>query len=192
MVKKIVKKATKKVKRKFPIEILAPENFQKKVIGKSEVTDLSHMKNKKVKLNLMYLTDKIRNQNVILTFNIDDIDSSKAYTSISKYEQVSYFLSRSLRKGSDLVEDSFLLSLKDDKKVRIKPFIVTKSYVSLLLKKSIRKNVKMFLEEYIKDITIEDLFRDILSDKVQLSLKNEIRKIYPLKNLEFKKVEVQK
>ena len=191
MAKVIVKKAIKKVKRKFPIEILSPENFNRKVLGNTEVINTANLLGKKIKMNLMYLTDKIRNQNITLTFKIDKVESDKATTKVVKYEQVSYYLSRNLKKGCSLIEDSFEVKSKDNVSFKIKPFVVTRNYISLLVKRNLRKEVQKLILEYVSEVDSKTLFQDIVSEKLQISVKSEIKKITQIKTFEFKKLEAE-
>ena len=58
MAKVVVKSKVKKVKRKFPVKVQAPEYLSSKVLGESNVTDLNSLLGKTSKMNMMYVTGK--------------------------------------------------------------------------------------------------------------------------------------
>ncbi len=191
MAKVVVKSKVKKVKRKFPVEIIAPEAFNKVSLGKSETTDLKTFVGKSIKLNLMYITKSIKNQNIRLVFKVTEVSSGKALTELQSYTQIPYYLNRFVKSGSDLVEDSFTCESKDKKKLRVKPFVITKSNASQITLNAIRDKVKELITNEAKSKTAEEFIYAVTTGKVQLSFRNEAKKIFPLKAFEFKKISIE-
>lgn len=188
MAKVVVKSKVKKVKRKFPIEYKAPSVFSSTSLGNAEVTDLKALVGRTIKMNLMYITNSMKNQNVRMTFKVIDVDSGIANTELVKYEQIAYYLNRFVRVGSDLVEDSFVVPTKDGKKLRIKPFCITKSQASKLVLTAIREKIKELIAKEASEKTSEEFIHAVSMGKVQTGFRNEVKKIFPLKAFEFKKV----
>ena len=190
MAKVVVKSKVKKAKRKYPVEIRAPEFLGSVVLGKSSVSDLDKLVGKTSKMNLMYVTGSAKNQNIRLTFKIDEVSSGLANTIVKVYEQIPYYLGRFVRKGSELVEDSFTVTTKDGYNLRVKPFIVTKKNTTNLVSSALRKRVKELVEERCAAENYSEFMSSVIYSRVQNSFKNELRTVYPLKTFEFKKVEV--
>ena len=153
MAKIAIKSKVKKVKRKFPVEIVAPEFLNSKKIGSSMVTDLNKLVGKTTKLSMMYITGSVKNQNVRLTFKITEVASGLAKTQLSNYQQIPYYLGRHIKTTTNLVEDSFVVTSKDGLNVRIKPFIVTKQAASGLVKSVIRNQTKKIIAGVINQTT---------------------------------------
>jgi ribosomal protein S3AE len=192
MAKVVVKSKAKKVKRKFPVEIKVPEVFNSVSLGKSNVTDMNALIGKKIKINLMYITKNVRNQNIRLQFRVNDVHSGVASTEVISCEQIPYYLNRFVKKGSDLVTDSFECISKDGKTLRVKPFVVTKQNTSANVLNSIREKVKELVEKDVKSKTAEEFIADVTGGKVQIGYRNEVKKIFPLKAFEFKNVIITK
>jgi ribosomal protein S3AE len=192
MAKVVVKSKVKKVKRKFPVEIKAPEIFNSISLGKANVTDLNSLIGKQIKINLMYVTNNIRNQNIRLIFKIEEVHAGVAKTQIVSCQQIPYYLNRFVKKGSDLITDSFECISKDNKVVRVKPFIVTKQNTSMNVLNSIREKVKELVEKDVKSKPAEVFIADVTGGKIQLGYRNEVKKIFPLKAFEFKHVIINK
>ena len=191
MAKVVVKSKVKKAKRKYPVEIKAPEFLNSAVLGESHVTDLNKLVGKTSKMNLMYITGSARNQNIRLTFRVEEVSSGQAKTIVKTYEQVPYYLGRFVRKGSDLIEDSFTVTTKDNKEVRVKPFVVTKLNSTRLIETSLRGKVKELVSAQASEETYEEFIADVVHGKLQTSFRNELKKIFPVKTFEFKKVELE-
>ena len=191
MAKVVVKSKVKKIKRKFPVEIKAPEVFNSVSLGKSQTTDLKLFIGKTVKMNLMYVTKSVKNQNVRVFFKVNEVSSGVAKTEVVGYEQIAYYLKRFVKAGSDLVEDSFVVTSKDGKKLRVKPFIVTKKCATSMILSDIRQKVRELIEKDALAIDAENYIYDVSIGKVQLGYRNEIKKIFPLKALEFRMVVIE-
>jgi len=192
MAKVVVKSKIKKVKRKYPVEVKAPEYLNSYTLGKSEVTDLSSLVGKTAKVNLMYITGNVKNQNIRLTFRINEVKSGLASTVVLKYEQIPYYLGRYVKAGSDLVEDSFVGKSKDGMNVRIKPFIVTKMNTSKLVLSLIRKKTQELVLNELSQKTYDEFISAIVNARVQMTFRTELKKISPLKAFEFKRIELVK
>lgn len=99
------------------------------------------------------------------------------------------YLKRMTRKGTDYVEDSFDADCKNCK-IKIKPLIVTRRRVSKAVKKGLREKAKEELQKYVKTKNDEQLFEDILKNKLQKELSLILKKIYPLSVCEIKSIKV--
>ena len=189
MVKKVVIKSKQKTaKKKFLVEIMAPEIFGKIKLGKSSFTDLKNVVGKVIKMNLMYVLGSSRNQNIRVRFILSDVDNGVCRTEIKEYEHISYFLTKQLKSGSTLVEDTINLTSKDGKEFVIKPFLVFKNQISSLTKTAIRKKIQEHLKEESLKVNFDSFVLNVINNQVQIELKNLIRNISLAKVMEFKKI----
>ncbi len=190
MAKVVVKKQTKKLKKKFPVEFIAPEVFNSKSLGQSNVSDLNGTVGRTIKMNMMYVAENVKFQNARVTFKVIEVSSGKAKTQISKYEQIPYYLSRFVKKGSDLVELNVEHTSKDAIKTLSKLFIVTRDNASELVLTEIRAKAKELVQKEVKSSNYEDLVSNVVYGKIQNNLRNELKKITPIKVFEFRKLEM--
>lgn len=192
MAKVKVKTRTKTAKKKFPVRYESPEFLGSVNLGEYNVTSLEKLKGKKLMLNLMFLTKNVRHQNVRLYFRVTDVHTGVAKTEVCNYEVISYYLSKMLRKGTTLIEDNFVAENKEERKLKISPFIVTKNQVSGTVKTEIRKKVRELLSDYMKKSTAEEVYNGVITGNLQSYLRNEIKNIVPVKALDFKKIQLTK
>jgi len=190
MAKIVVKSKVKKIKRKFPVVLKAPEFLNSAELGNTNITDLNSLIGKTTKINLMYITKNMKNQNVRLVFKIVEVNSGVAMTEVISYSQIPYYLNRFIKVDSTLIEDSIILTSKDGNEIRIKPFMITKSKISKMVGSSIRNKFKEILKKEVESKNAAEFMSSVVFSKVQVMFKNELKKIFPLKVFEFKKVEV--
>ena len=191
MVKIKVKTKVKKVKRKFPVEFISPRFLGHKNIGKSNVSDLNSLVGRIIKMNFMYITGSMRNQNVKLSFRVTKVESQKASSEVSKYEQVAYLLAKKLRKNSTLVEDVIKAKSKDKREVIIKPFVITRQKISSQVATNLRLKIREEIIDEITNTNQETIIEDVINNKFQTLIKSKVQKITPLKHFEIKKAEVK-
>jgi ribosomal protein S3AE len=102
-----------------------------------------------------------------------------------------YFLRRMIRKGTDYVEDSFIVECKNAT-LKIKPFLITRRKVSKMVRKGLREKAKEEITKHVKDKLAEKIFEEILKNKMQKELSLALKKIYPLSLCEIKSIEIEK
>ncbi len=190
MAKVVVKTKVKKVKRKFPVEILAPEYLDSVHLGTTQTSDLTTFVGKTLKINMMYVSGNVKNQNIRLTFKINEVSSGKANTIVSSYEQIPYYLGRFIKSGSDLVEDSIELISKDNKKILVKAMMVTKNNISSSVISALRLKSRELFQKELESKSYDEFMSSLIGGKIQNQFRNELKMIFPLKTFEFKKVEL--
>ena len=99
------------------------------------------------------------------------------------------FLKRIVRKSTNYIEDSFVAECKNGK-LRIKPLLVTRRRVNRNVKKALREKTKEELTNYVKNKKYEEIFKDILKNKIQKEISLRIKKIYPLSAFEIRILKV--
>ena len=136
------------------------------------------------------LTRILRGKSVIVQL-IVKTDGDKITSIPREIKLLPYYLKRMVRKGTDYVEDSFLAECKNAV-VKIKPFLVTRRKVSRAVRKALRKKARDELIKYAKGKNANDIFEEILKNKIQKELSLNLKKIYPLSLCEIRILKVEK
>ena len=189
--KVLVKSRAKRFKRKSPVEIISPEILRSVSLGTSEFSDLNKAIGRVIKMNMMYVTGNVKNQNIRLYFKINEISSGLAKTQVVMYEQIAYYLRRHIGVGSCLVEDSYVCKSSDGVDVVVKLFIITRDRVTKMISKALRSTFRTFISKYASSKSYEDFILSVILGRVQSSLKGELKKLVPLKLVELKKVGIK-
>jgi len=184
--KKVMKqkaKSKKAIKKSF-YEVDAPITSTKiQLYAPSQES----LENKTVKIDL---TKILRGKSLELKLRIKKVGEKLIGVPESVQLMVSY-IRRVMRKGTDYCEDSFEAETRDFK-VRIKPLLVTRRRVSRAVLKAIRETAKKHLTSHLKTRDAEEIFSDIISNKLQKQLSLKIKKVYPLALCEIRIFETLK
>lgn len=130
---------------------------------------------KVVKLDM---TRNLRGKGMELVMKIKQIDGQLEAQPTALMLAGSY-IRRIIRKGTDYVEDSFVVDCKDAK-IIVKPFLLTRRKVSRSVRQSLRLATKEFITGYVTIRTSLELFSDVMSNKLQKDLSIKLKKVYPL------------
>jgi ribosomal protein S3AE len=143
--------------------------------------------NRTIKLDL---TRQLKGKSVEGTFKVI-IKNDKALALPVKIKLMPYFIRRMIRKRISYVEDSFSTKSQESMLI-VKPFLITRKRVSRAVRKTLRNKARNWLEDYLSQKTDEELFTEILSNKLQKSLSLMLKKTYPLSLCEIRIFEIQR
>ena len=145
------------------------------------------VKDKTIKLDL---TRQLKGKSVEITVKTNLVDK-KLIANPIKINLLPYFIRRMIRKKISYVEDSFETPSQENL-VLVKPFLITRKKVSRAVRKTLRNKTKNWLEDYISQKTNQELFSDILFNKLQKSLSLVLKKTYPLSLCEIRILEIKR
>jgi ribosomal protein S3AE len=97
------------------------------------------------------------------------------------------FIRRMMRKGTDYVEDSFIVKSKDEL-LRIKPFLITRKKVSRKVRASLRNAARKEITDYAAGKKFEEIVIDMINNRIQKELSLKLKKIYPLALCEIRHI----
>lgn len=163
---------TKKLVKKTFFEVKSPLVSTKNFLYGASAEEFN---GKVIKLDL---TRVLRGKSLELKMKVNLVNNALEGTPVSLILVGSY-IRRMIRKGTDYVEDSFIADSKDGRAV-VKTFLITRNKVSRAVRKSLRETARAFLESHVKTRTLNELFSEIMSNKIQKDLSLKLKKIYPL------------
>lgn len=142
--------------------------------------------------NIKYdLTRMLRGKNMILSLRVHLNKDKKATSAPTAIKILPYFLKRAVRKGTNYVEDSFSAECKNAQ-LKIKPFLITRRKVSRAVRKALRDSARETLIKDVKNKSYEQIFYDVIANKIQKPLSLNLKKIYPLSLCEIRVLKVEK
>jgi len=195
----MAKKSKKQKKTKPPIKH-KPKIKKGKIIKKkffpveSEITatkiqlystSADELQGKTIKLDL---TKSLRGRAFELTLKIKK-EKDKLISVPEKLQLFQSYVKRIVRKGTDYVEDSFEIDCRD-KKLRIKPLLVTRKRVSRSILNNLRNQARKHISSHVKIRTTKEVFSEITANKIQKPLSIKLKKIYPLVLCEIRAIKV--
>ncbi len=175
---KVVSKRKKFVKVDIPIIRSKIE-----LLGNSP----SELVDRTIKLDL---TRQLKGKSVeaIVKIKLED-DSPVAYP--IKIKLMPYFIRRMIRKRISYVEDSFLAPSQENM-LLIKPFLITRKRVSRAVRKTLRNKARNWIEDYVAERKNDEIFNEILMNRLQRPLSLTLKKTYPLSLCEIRILEIKR
>jgi len=179
----------KEGKKKHWVKIVAPAEFGNKIIGETICSEAKNVIGRTLKINVFSITGDFKKQNTHLAFVVKDVKDNQASTELYRYYVSLSHLKRMVRKAKNKIDDSFIVDTKDKTKIKVKPVMLTKQKTSRSVLTSLRKHSREIIGNYSKVNSFSNFIRDIISNKVQVITKKELKKVYPLSLYEIKSVE---
>ncbi|MFH0832926.1 MAG: 30S ribosomal protein S3ae [Candidatus Aenigmatarchaeota archaeon] len=173
-------------------EIVAPKAFEEKVVGETLANDPKQLIGRTIEVNVIDLLGDYSKFYFKIKFQAEKIEGSKIFTKFVGHEcmreRVYRMVQRHVRRV-DCIQD---VNTKDGVKVRIKTIFVLASRVGTSLKDKSRKKAKEIVEKVVKEKTLDEFVKMIISGELQMMIKKDCSKIYPVGNVEIRKTEVLK
>lgn len=179
-------------KRKKWYTVIATKDFQEMHLGETLAEEPQELIGRHLHLNLMTLLNDPKKQSITVHFKIESVKGDIGVATLVHYQLNNSYLKRMVRKTSNKVEESFLLTTKDGQLCRIKPVLFTRNKVNNSTLTSIRKKAEEHLKQVAQQLTLVELFSLVVSNKLQMELKGALRKIYPVSSCEIKMLYTEK
>ena len=141
------------------------------------------------KVVILDLTKSLRGKSLELRMKIHH-ENGKLRAVPRSAKLAGSFIRRSMRRGSDYVEDSLEAKCRDAV-VIIKPFLITRRRVSRSVRNVLRETAKKFLKSYLKIRDSREVFSDLMANKLQKGMASKLKKIYPLAMCEIRSFEIK-
>ena len=162
------------------LSIVAKGEFNNVKLGESLVATPQHLLNKYLKINLMTLTNDPKKQGITVRFAVKNVDGNTGVAELVGYQMNTSHIKRLVRKAIKRIDDSFILKTKDNVSYEVKPLLIARHKTTQSVATTIRKRVRELLQNSFQNMTSEDVFMYVITNKLQMDVKNDVRKIYPL------------
>lgn len=181
--------ATKKTKTKEWYSIIAPKMFDEREIGKTTLSDPDHLIGRKVNLSALELADDFSKYYLKISFQINRVEDQKAYTTFSGTEVTKDFISRLVVRRVRRIDNVENVTSKDGAKLVIKTVAIAPRRIKSSIQKVIRVEIKSMIKDEVEKLTLEEFVQTMFSDDLKNKILRHIRRIYPVRTFEIRKVE---
>ena len=172
-----------KVKKKIWYKISAPRLFGQKEIGEIYLASPEDAVGRYLSINLKDLTGNVRDQNAYIKFQIVKIEGNFLQTTLQGFKITPAYVKRMVRKNINRLDDYFTFKTKDGKEIVLKTLTLTLHKTHRSTKQQIRKQLEKSLQEEISKTEFNTLVSNIVGRKIQFAIKKKLSKIYPLKEV---------
>jgi small subunit ribosomal protein S3Ae len=172
------------------VKVLAPKAFEEKEIGKLLVSEEKNSIGRRIIVNALELVNNPNKYYLNFFFRVFKIENGVAYTEFDGFECTRDYISRMVLhkvKRMDLIQD---IPTKDGVKLRVKSLLVAQKGIGEKCKKLMKKKAAEMILDFVQNSTVRDFLSKIMNDELKNRIFQELRKIYPLRYFEIRKVEV--
>ena len=174
-----------KVKKTIWIPVVATGPFQGAYLGEIPTTEAELLVGRKISVNVGSLVNDMKKQNYTLKFSIKEASQEEAKAAPYGFYTAPASTRRIIRRGSKRINPSFYCATKDGKVARVKPILVPLNRTISSVTTSVLKQTKVFLTAFFADHSFDDSLMAIVDGKLIRDLKDNLKKIYPIKSVEF-------
>lgn len=182
---------TKKIKGKDWFTIIAPKLFNGKILGETPADDTKKLISRKIEIPYITLTNDMNKFYIKVKFRITSVDDNKAYTEFAGLECLRDYIARIVKHGVNRIDTVQTLKSLDGKNVIVKTLTITNKKVTKGIEKKIRSFVKNMVEKSLVENKLDDFLSKIFDDSLKNKIMFEGSKIYPLRNFDFRKLEIR-
>ncbi len=184
-------KLTKKIKKKFWFNIIAPQEFKGVKLGQIYLTHPEKCIGREMKYNLREITRNSKDQFITLNLLLTKVSGQTINAELMGYKMVPSFIRRMSRKKTEKVEDSYLLETKDKIPIRIKTTIITRGNTTKSVCSHIRKLAKEHVTKYAEKNPFVQFVQAATKKMVSIELKRKLAKTFPIKTVEIREIQRQ-
>ena len=178
------------IKKKKWFDILAPELFGNKVVGQTLSSDQSLLVGRTTRIGLTDLVSDISRFFIKLKFKIIRVDGSKCYTKFHALECTHERLYRMVQRRRKKIETIQDTQTKDGTRLRLKTVAVTTRNVNTSIKNRTRAFIREYMDKKVSSESLDGILMKIITAEIQKQIKSKCKKIYPIADIEIRKVEV--
>lgn len=149
-------------------------------LGETYLASPEEAMGRSLKIHLKDLTGNVKDQNAYVKFTIDEIEGTTLKASVSGYELTATSVKRMVRKNTNRLDDYLVFKTKDGKNLILKTLLITQSKAQRSVQKQLRHKMKVFLADEVKNNTFETLIGNLVTRKIQITLKKLLYKVYPV------------
>jgi ribosomal protein S3AE len=187
--KKIV---VKKWKGKDWFSILAPPLFDSTLIAQTPTTDPKNLVGRNIEVNVYNLTNDMKKQHMKIIFSIDKVEGKSALTRINGFECLREHIMRMVRKRNKKVQCIFDAKTKDNWLLKVTFLSILNGSPGTDVQKESRLFVEKTFMDAVQKMGINDLILSVINNQIQMKIKKEGSKIYPVRFCEVEKIRVVK
>ncbi|MBW2971200.1 hypothetical protein KY320_03500 [Candidatus Woesearchaeota archaeon] len=176
-------KAALKGKKKRWFRLEAPAIFNNVEIGETLAYDVEELMEKTTTIDLRSLTGSVKHQNINIKLKVAALKENTGKTEVVAFEVLPTTIKRVIRRRSEKIESSFIVTTKDNRKLRIKPLILTRFNTNNSIKAAILKASTEFIAKEVGETSYTDLVTNVINNKLPTSLKEHLKKISPIKRV---------
>ena len=173
-------------------QILAPDYFDNKEVGKTPAGNPDQLIGRSVQPTLYDLTGDFEQVHVKLKFKILSVKGQQALTVFNGHEWGSDYLRGLVRRGTSRIDWIGPILTRDDYLMRISVVVFTMTRAKSSHEHAIRKIIEEIIRTHAKQHAFDELVLKVVLGELASEIQEEVKKIIPVRKCEIRKSKVLK
>ena len=181
-----------KVKGKEWYEVFAPKEFGGKFIGSSMASDPKLLTGRRIEVSVPELTGNYRKFYLKARFEMVKAEGEKVLSEFYSLEVLRDYISRAVRRRTTKIELVQNLKSADGKDFVMKTIAVTLRKPTQIVVSELRRKLSEEIKESAEKVKLSDLVYDVMVGKFEGTMSKGVEKVYPLRTVIVRKIQVLK
>lgn len=136
------------------------------------------------------LTRDYNQKNFMVKFRVNETRGNNAFTSFDGHRLTSDYKRALTRRRNSRIDCNFVLTLKDDVQIRIKPIIMVDKRIKKSQEKVLRALAHEIIEKNLTKQSLSEALKKIYSGELSKEAAATLKSTYPTKRVEISKISV--
>jgi len=194
MAKQQARTSARKVKDKWKAKgwynLLAPEMFNRQVIGETPAEEPTKVMGRITEVTVQDLTGDFSKMHIKLMFKVSDIRGNDAHTQFVGHDMTSDYIRRLTRRKRTRTDGTFDVATKDAWRVRVKPMAIADRRIQSSKQRVIRQTMERVIRESAAASSIGDFVRVMITGELAKNIAVACKPIQPISRVEIRQSEV--
>jgi len=170
--------------------ILAPEMFNKQLLGETVADDVGKLKGRIAEVTVQDLTGDFSKMHIKLHFKVHHIQGQDALTQFVGHAMTSDYVRRLTRRKRTRTDGTFDVATKDARRVRVKPMAIADRRIQSSKQRVIRQTMERVIRESAAASSIGDFVRVMITGELAKNIAVACKPIQPISRVEIRQSEV--
>ena len=170
--------------------ILAPEMFNKQLLGETVADDVGKLKGRIAEVTVQDLTGDFSKMHIKLHFKVHHIQGQDALTQFVGHAMTSDYVRRLTRRKRTRTDGTFDVTTKDAWRVRVKPMAIADRRIQSSKQRVIRQTMERVIRESAAASSIGDFVRVMITGELAKNIAVACKPIQPISRVEIRQSEV--
>ena len=185
------RKVKDKWKAKAWYSILAPEMFNRQVVGETPAEDPGKVTGRVAEITVQDLTGDFAKMHIKLLFRVKEVRGSEAFTQFVGHDMTPDYIRRLTRRKRSRTDAVIDVATKDGWRLRVKPMAITDHRIQSTKQRVIRQSMEAVTKDVASKSTIGDFVRQMISGELAKAIAVACKPVQPIQRVEVRKSEVR-
>ncbi|MEK6986939.1 MAG: 30S ribosomal protein S3ae [Candidatus Thermoplasmatota archaeon] len=194
MAEKKSRAAARKIKDKWKAKVwynlLAPEMFNKQLLGETPTDTPDKLVGRITEVTVQDLTGDFSKMHIKLAFRVSQVQGQDALTQFVGHDMTSDYIRRLTRRKRTRTDLTVDVTTKDNWKIRVKPMAITDRRIQSSKQRVIRAIMKKTVVDTAAKQSVGEFVKGIISGDLAKTIALGCKPIHPVSRVEVRKSEV--